>query len=419
MDESKTNKFEKLDVLPDRLENNSRLTNHFQRLYKDELTQNILPFWLKYSRDPVKGGFFTCLARDGSVYDTDKFMWLQCREIWCFAYMYNNLEAKAEWLDMAVQGAEFIKKFGRDEDGRWYFSLAADGRPLSQPHNIFSDCFAAMAFSSLDKATPGNGYGSIALQSFEGILSRQEDWKGRFDKSYPGTRPMKNFALPMILCNLSIEMEHLLGKERVDSFIPSIIHEVMDVFYRKELGLIVEYVGKDGSLIDSFEGRLVNPGHSIEAMWFLMDLGKRLANEDLVVRAVSIMLHTLEYGWDHKYGGIFYFLDIKKAPPQQLEWDQKLWWVHVEALVALAKGWAYTGDERCLEWFVKVHDYTWQHFRDKEYEEWFGYLSRGGDVLLNAKGGKWKGCFHIPRALYQVWKTFELCSPIVRPALSA
>ena len=67
--------------------------------------------------------------------------------------------------------------------------------------------------------------------------------------------------------------------------------------------------------------------------------------------------------------------------------------------MALAKGYAFTGDERSAKWFEKIHTYTWNHFRDKEYGEWFGYLNRRGEVLLSLKGRKWKGCFHIPRIL--------------------
>ncbi|MBS1604704.1 MAG: AGE family epimerase/isomerase [Bacteroidetes bacterium] len=383
------------------------MTNRYAELYKEELVNNILPFWMTYSADRQHGGYFTCLNRDGSVYDTDKFMWLQGREVWCFSHMYNNLEPQNQWLDMAIHGAEFMKKFGRDENGNWYFSLTLDGKPLTQAYNIFSDCFAAMGFSSLDKALPGKGYGAIALQTFENILSRRDNWKGIYNKSFSGTRPLRSFALPMILSNLSIEMEHLIGKQRVDAFMPSLIHDVMEIFYRPEAGLIVENVSGDGSLSNSFEGRLLNPGHAIEAMWFLMDIGQRLGDRSLIERSVSIMLNTLEYGWDKEYGGIYYFMDRLGYPPQQLEWDQKLWWVHAEALVALAKGFVLTGDQRCSRWFEKVHDYTWAHFRDKDYGEWFGYLNRRGEVLTSAKGGKWKGCFHIPRALYQVWNTLR------------
>ena len=379
----------------------------YAALYKAELLENILPFWLTHSKDTAHGGYFTCLDRDGSVYDTDKFMWLQGREVWCFSFMYQHLEKRPEWLQMAVHGAEFMERFGRDSEGNWYFSLTADGKPLVQPYNIFSDCFATMAFAALDKALPSDKYKQIATETFQNILKRKDNWKGIYNKAYPDTRRLKNFSLPMILCNLALELEHLLGAEQVDRLIPTVIHEVMEVFYQPDKGLILENVYEDGSFCDSFEGRLLNPGHAIEAMWFIMDLGKRRNDEALVQKATDIMLRTLEHGWDQQYGGIFYFLDVKGAPPQQLEWDQKLWWVHVEALVALAKGYRFTGDERCREWFEKVHHYTWKHFKDLQHGEWFGYLDRRGEVLLPLKGGKWKGCFHIPRSLYQVWKTLE------------
>jgi N-acylglucosamine 2-epimerase len=181
----------------------------------------------------------------------------------------------------------------------------------------------------------------------------------------------------------------------------------MNEFYRPELGLILENIGLDGSFSDSFEGRLINPGHGLESMWFIMDLGERSGNQALIQQAVDITLSILEYGWDKQYGGIFYFLDVKGNPPQQLEWDQKLWWVHIETIISLLKGYLHTGDERCWMWFEKVHAYMWTHFADSEYGEWFGYLNRQGDVLLPLKGGKWKGCFHIPRGLYQCWKTLE------------
>ena len=384
----------------------SALTSYAEG-YRSELLNNILPFWLQHSLDEKNGGYFTCLNRDGSVYDTDKFLWLQGRQVWCFSYMYNHVEPKSEWLDAALHGAGFMKKYGRDENGDWYFSLTADGRPLIQPYNIFSDCFATMAFASLDKAIPSDEHKQIALDTFENILKRRNDWKGRYNKAYPGTRPLKNFSLPMILCNLSLELEHLIGSGRVNQLAAEVVHEVMEVFYQPQTGVILENVNPDGSFNDSFEGRVLNPGHAIEAMWFIMDLGKRMNDEALIRKATGIMLDTLERGWDKEHEGIFYFLDVKGTPPLQLEWDQKLWWVHVEALVALAKGYKLTGDPRCAAWFERVNDYTWRHFKDEAYGEWFGYLNRRGEVLLPLKGGKWKGCFHIPRSLYQVWKTLE------------
>lgn len=168
----------------------------------------------------------------------------------------------------------------------------------------------------------------------------------------------------MILCNVALEIEPLLDPDFMRRTIDTCIHEVMDVFYRPELGLIVEHLGTDGQLVDCFDGRLLNPGHAIEAMWFIMDLGKRLGRQDLIDKAVQIALNEAEYGWDKQYGGIFYFMDRLGRPCQQLEWDQKLWWVHIETLITMLKGYQLTGNAKCLEWFERVHEYVWSHFAD-------------------------------------------------------
>ena len=375
--------------------------------YKNELFDSVLPFWLEHSIDYKNGGYFTCLTREGEVFDTDKFIWLHGRQVWLFSMLYNKVEKRQEWIDCALHGAEFLKKFGHDGKFNWYFSLTKEGKPIVQPYNIFSYAFATMAFGQLSLATNNQEYADIAKETFKIILSKVDNPKGNWNKSFPGTRDLKNFALPMILCNLSIEIEHLLDRSVLDRTIETCINEVINIFFRPELGLIVENVTTDGNLSDTFDGRLLNPGHAIEAMWFIMDLGKRLGDAQLISKSNYIAIKTIEYGWDKEYEGIFYFLDRLGYPVQQLEWDQKLWWVHIESLITLLKGYQLTGLKENLQWFEKLHQYTWDHFKDKEFGEWFGYLNRKGEVLLSLKGGKWKGCFHLPRGLYQCWQILE------------
>lgn len=376
-------------------------------IYRKELLDNVVPFWMKYSRDDEYGGYFTCLDRDGKVFDKDKFMWLQGRQVWMLSMLYDKVNPDPSLLEFAEHGAAFLLQHGRDAEGNWYFSLDRSGRPLVQPYNIFSDCFASMGLAGLYKATKNDEYAEVARKTFNNILARRDNPKGKYNKVYPGTRDLKGFALPMILSNLSLEMEHILDKKLVDELTDEVIHEVMEVFYQADHGLILENVYSDGSFCDSFEGRVINPGHILEAMWFLMDLGVRKDDSQLIQKCVNIALRALEYGWDKEYEGILYFKDIKGHPPQQLEWDQKLWWVHVEALVCMAKAWQLTGNESCRQWFEKLHEYTFSHFPDAQYGEWYGYLNRRGEVLLPLKGGKWKGCFHVPRGLYQVYHTLE------------
>jgi len=381
---------------------------HYAALYKNELLKEVVPFWESNSPDTEKGGYFTCLTETGQVFDTDKFIWLQARQVWLFAKLFQEVAQKPQWKDMALLGADFLEKYGRDSEGNWYFSLNREGQPLVQPYNIFSDCFAAMAFGTLYQIEPKERYAEIAKITFQNILKRQKSPKGKYNKMYPGTRELQNFALPMILCNLSLELEHLLGSEEVEKVTDAVIDLILNKFYHQESGLVLENISDTGQFVDSFEGRLLNPGHAIEAMWFIMNLGIRKNDKALIEKAEQIMYQQLEHGWDNEHGGIFYFIDFKGHAPQQLEHDQKLWWVHLETLVALAKTYAYNQSPKAAAWFEKVHDYTWNHFRDKKNRgEWYGYLNRQGEVLLNSKGGKWKGCFHVPRALLEVWKSLE------------
>jgi N-acylglucosamine 2-epimerase len=378
-----------------------------ERSYKSALLEDVVPFWQRHSIDQECGGYFTCLDQRGQVYDTDKFMWLQARQVWTFAMLYNRLEQRDDWLQIAKHGADFLAEHGRDSEGNWYFSLDRQGQPLVQPYNIFSDCFAAMAFSQYALASGEERAGDIAVKSYHNVLRRRDNPKGQWNKAYPGTRPLKTLAIPMILANLSIEMQWLLESDEMEHVVDSTLHEVMEVFFDRERGLLFENVAPDGSHVDCFDGRLINPGHGIEAMWFVMDIARRRGNDDLIEQAVDVALSILDYAWDREFGGLYYFMDAEGRPPLQLEWDQKLWWVHLESLVALSMGYLETGRQACWDWYEKVHAYAWPRFSDPEHGEWFGYLNRRGEVFLPLKGGKWKGCFHVPRAMYMCYLQFQ------------
>ena len=392
----------------------------WSKYYREYLLNDIIPFWLRYSIDREYGGFFTCLDREGKVFDTDKFIWLQARQVWMFAKLYQDEdlnvsnEERKQWFQTAEHGTKFLEKYGRHPtSGQWYFSLTQQGQPLIEPYNIFSSVFASMAFGQMAKidSTNSEKYKKIALDTFDDIQKRRQNPKGDWNKASPSSpRQLKSFALPMMMCNLSMELEHLIDAQLIETLTRECIDEIIQQFRQSDSGLILEYVNaNDGSRNDSFEGRLLNPGHGIEAMWFLLDIAQRQNDQKLATICIDTLLKILEYSWDEQFGGIFYFLDIEHRPPQQLEWDQKLWWVHLETLIALIKAIDHQPEriEQILPWLNKVQKYTLEHFVDSQDGELFGYLNRRGEVLLNLKGGKWKGCYHVPRAFYLCWKTLE------------
>lgn len=375
--------------------------------YRGALLDDIIPFWEKHSLDREMGGYFTCLERDGAVFDTDKFVWLQARQVWMFSMLYNRQEKRPAWLETADLGANFLKSNGMDAEGNWYFALDRQGKALIQPYNIFSDCFAAMAFSQYALASGDEQARAIALHTYNNILKRRSNPKGIYAKAVPGARPMISLSLPMILSNLALEMEWMLDAGIFDSTVSMCLEQVFTRFLDRERMVMREQVAPDGTFIDTFDGRLLNPGHGIEAMWFILDIAERLNDRATIDLAANVILNTLKTGWDTTHSGIFYFLDAQGHPPQQLEWDQKLWWVHMETLVALLKAYRLTGQAECWEWYERVHAYTWEQFPDPQYGEWFGYLNREGKPLLPLKGGKWKGCFHVPRGLYLCMRECE------------
>ena len=130
-------------LLPHSAPNSAALKQDFH----DRLVEQVIPFWEKHSPDHKHGGYFNCLDRDGKVFDTRKHIWLQGRQVWMFSKLFNTLEARPSWLNMAQLGAEFLVRHAMREDGRVYFSLTEDGKPLSMQRKIFSECFWIMAMA--------------------------------------------------------------------------------------------------------------------------------------------------------------------------------------------------------------------------------------------------------------------------------
>lgn len=370
-------------------------------MYANELFNHVIPFWTRFSPDHINGGYYTCLDRKGRIYDRDKFTWLQARQVWTYSYLYNQYESNEQWLQIAELGFRFLTTFAEEQkSGSYYFSCDEKGVPLTQPHSIYSDCFAAAGLYEYAKATASDMALRKSKRALKKYLERRARPKGIYTKS-TGNRPLSSLGIPMMTAFLYQIFQEEISSASLEVEYQSLKALILNKHLCTTSGLLHEFVSIDGGIIDTFEGRLLNPGHAIEACWFLMDLAANFKDQATIRECSDLCLRMIKKGWDGKHGGIYYFLDSKGAPPQHLEWNQKLWWVQLEALVALSKILKYNPSAEAWLWFQKIHDYAWNHFRDPEYGEWYGYLTEQGNVLVPLKGGKWKGCFHLPRALHE------------------
>ncbi|XP_029995738.1 N-acylglucosamine 2-epimerase isoform X2 [Sphaeramia orbicularis] len=323
-------------------------------------------FWLKYSHDTVHGGFFTCIGRDGKVFDELKYVWLQGRQVWMYCRLYRTMDRfhKPEILEAAKAGGTFLRKFARimGSGGQWKcaFCLTREGKAVKIQRTIFSECFYVMAMDELSRATGDTDMQLEAEQMMEQLIYWvQVDSSGLGRPHLPGDVPTNSMAVPMMLLCLVQQITEGRGQKVAEKYrdlgnwcVQQILQHV-----QRDGTAVLENVSFDGTELQGCQGRLQNPGHALEAGWFLLQYSTQWGDKELQKTAISKFVEVpYQSGWDKEHGGLFYFLDVDGNCPTQ--------------------------------------------FPDAENGEWFGYLTQEGKVALDFKGGPFKGFFHVPRCLY-------------------
>lgn len=378
--------------------------------YRAALVDDVFPFWMKYGLDRVHGGVYTCVDRDGTLMDTTKSVWFQGRFGFTAAYAYNHIEKNPDWLAASKSCIDFIEAHCFAPDGHMYFEVTEDGTGLRKRRYVFSEAFAAIAMSEYAIASGDRAYAEKALELFK-RMQRFLSEPGFLPPKYEPSVKMQGHSITMILVNVASCIRNAIADPCLDAQIDRSVEALRDCFMHPEYQALLETVGPNGEFIDTLMGRTINPGHCIETAWFLLEEAKRRGWEKkLSDMALTIFNWSWKWGWDEESGGLFNFRDCKGFPNQDYSQDMKFWWPHCEAIICTLYAYEATGDERYLALHKQVSDWTWSHFPDPEYGEWYGYLHRDGTPAHRAKGNLFKGPFHIPRMLV---KARELCLEIL------
>lgn len=367
--------------------------------YKQDFTENIMPFWLKYGLDRQHGGVYTCIDRDGRLMDTTKSVWFQGRFGFIAAFAYNQIAQNPDWLAASKSCIDFIEAHCMDTDGRMYFEVMADGTPLRKRRYVFSECFAAIAMSEYSIASGDKNYAEKALKLFKDIR-RFLSTPGFLEPKYLPVMQGRGHSITMILINTASRIRTAISDPVLDEQIDESLAAIRKYFIHPEFKALLETVGPNGEFIDTCNGRVINPGHCIETAWFILEEAKyRHWDAELVDLALQIFDWSWEWGWDKEHGGIINFRDCRNFPAQDYSQDMKFWWPQTETIIASLYAYLATHDEKYLARHKQISDWTYAHFPDKEYGEWYGYLHRDGTVAQPAKGNIFKGPFHIPRMM--------------------
>ena len=378
--------------------------------YRADFQSNIMPFWIQNGIDEVHGGLYTCLDRDGTIIDRTKSVWFQGRFAFVCAYGYNQVAKNAEWLAASKNCIDFIEKHCFDEDGHMFFEICANGEPIRKRRYVFSECFATMAMAEYAVASGDMSYAVKALTLFK-RMKQMLDSDGFLPSKYCSNIHLRGHSITMMLINVAMVVSRAITDPILDEMIDKSIEDIEKYFIHPEFNALLETVGENGEFIDTCNGRLINPGHCIETAWFIFEVAAARGNDK---RLIDLGLKSLDWswqwGWDESYGGIINFRDCRNLPCQDYAHDMKFWWPQCETIIATLYAYQLTGDDKYLDMHQKINDYTYSHFPDAEYGEWYGYLHQDGSVSQPAKGNIFKGPFHIPRMMV---KSALLCQEIL------
>jgi N-acylglucosamine 2-epimerase len=381
-----------------------RLCDH----YGAALFDDIVPWWQKHSLDRECGGYYSCLERDGRPWATDKYLWMTGREIWMFSHLYNHHEKDPAWLDAARVGADFVLKHAFLPEGRMCFRLTRDGRPMSKVLSVYSEMFNAIGFAELSRAAGDERLWVKAMTMYDLLIPRFGQPSDTPMLGYPIEARFHLHAHDMCRITVAWVFNEIQPSRQFEDDLTLSAESIVSKHWKPEISALLENVAVDGSpMLDLPEGRMFHPGHAIESAWMLMEIARKRNDRKLIQTGVDIILASLEQGWDREYGGLRYLTNIDWTPTHELGANLKLWWPHCETLYALLLAWSLTGQHGLWAWYEKVHEYTFAHFPDREYGEWYGYLDRDGKPVWTAKATAWKCFFHLPRALFRCYQLLK------------
>lgn len=373
---------------------------------RNHLLSDILPFWTRHAVDPA-GGLNTCITDDGTLVSRDKWLWSQWRAVWVFSKLYNEVEKRDEWLDLAKHIYQFAVKHGWDAKQQgWRLRVDGQGNQIDGCDSIYVDGFTIYGLTEFAKATGDEQALAHAKQTADSVLNRLSQPHDQIPHfPYPIPAGARVHGLPMIFSLVIWELGQFTGETRYRDAAVAMSDDIFTHFYRPDRDVVLERIAADNSEYPGPLGTAVVPGHVIEDMWFQIHIARDRGDSERVAQACRLIRRHMELGWDQEYGGLLLAVDADGK--QDVGWDYadtKLWWPHTEAMYSLLLAHQLCGEPWCMQWYEKVHEYAFAHFPVAEHGEWRQKLDRLGKPITQVVALPVKDPFHLPRALFYCTK---------------
>ncbi|GKV66576.1 MULTISPECIES: AGE family epimerase/isomerase [Sporosarcina] len=390
--------------------------------YTSQLNDNFIPYW-ESKIDEQFGGVFSCIQNDeDTILSHNKYTWSQGRFLWMNSRLLQlreryTLAVNKKWERSAHKTYEFLQSNGKLENQHVVNATEADGTKIDTELDvsIFADCFYILGYNAYANYVKDQTIFHEALDTYRLVKRRIEENNFK-SEPYPIPDKFESHSIPMILINVA---EELYDTAIIfDDHSSLELKEDIKIYFIKIMkdhfngSRIVEMLPKRDEDKDTLLARHVNPGHTLECVWFLSESLHHFTSEEqrkYEIMLLQLIKDTLATGWDKEYGGLFRFVDEKGGKPagrlihdrfEELindTWETKLWWPHSEALYTILKFALTYEDQDLLLWYEKLESYVFSTFPSSEGKEWTQIRDRFGQPIRKVVALPVKDPFHIVR----------------------
>jgi len=404
------------------------LLKSFRDRVEAELTQDILPFWIKHSVDNEHGGFWGTIENDLKVIkDSEKGIILNSRILWAFSKAYRT-HHEAALLQLAQRAFDYLTRHFVDADfGGVYWTVDCMGRPLDTKKKIYAQAFALYALVEYCEATGDNSAIQKAGEVFDLIeqKSRDSEFGGYFETYERDWSPASDQRLSEVDMDEKKSMNtHLHVLEAYTS----LVRARKDASSRLRLQELIDIFLKNILDPESFHFRLffteswrcrsnrISFGHDIEGSWLLCEAADTLEDPPLRKRVQDTALRMARAVYNEardRDGALLY-----EADPSGITDDNKHWWPQAEAVVGFLNAYELSGEDNFFHAAHECWSFIEEKLIDRVYGEWFWQVSREGmPDPSRYKVGQWKGPYHNSRTCLEAMQRLDrILNLVIEPS---
>ncbi|KQS37169.1 N-acyl-D-glucosamine 2-epimerase [Pedobacter sp. Leaf194] len=389
------------------------LTSEFEAELK-----SIFTYWETYTVDNINGGFFGAIDHNNIIIENaPKGAVLNARILWSFSAGY-NFNQDLNYLKLAERSFNYLcDHFIDKEMGGVYWSLDAFGKPLDTKKQIYAISFAIYGLTEFYKASKHQQALRMAISLFNDIEKHSfdlenggylealtRDWKDIEDLrlSDKDANEKKTMNTHLHILEAYTNLYRHWSDEQLKSKIINLL-QLFDqhILNQRTKHLILFFDVKWKSDYD-----IISYGHDIEASWLMLEAAQIIGEQKLIHQFEQLALEIANAAIDgiDQTGSMIYELDLL----ENKKVSEKHWWVQAEAMVGFLNAFQISKDQKFLNSFLSIWDFTKRYIIDYENGEWFWGINKDLSLMQGEdKAGFWKCPYHNSRACIEVITRLE------------